>query len=262
MSYALDLLLGGEAVDKKFPAIPAHPGVSIESDAVFPESIERAAERMGHSTAERLQWALNLAQENIAAWTPGDRKSRLEELEAFLFVGMWEGRFATPETDLLNLILADGDLLKIRQEFLRILDGFAKQDHARIGPFNLTYAIVLPRWLENRTVEFGGRRTSPRGRGSLRRFDESWRQFTQNKAMSRLLGDPSKTNTTSLSAICLAELLCAQLSHLRQCLDTSCGRWFVAMRKNQEYCSRAHAMRTAKRAQRARNKGGGRRRTK
>ncbi len=173
-------------------------------------ALAEAMRRVGRDSKDRLQWVLGFAQRDLGNLTPGDWENLRLELPAFATSPVvWEHLRAT--LDRIPLVqnslvpaLTETEITQLQGEVRGLLDRLYKHGTARIGPLSVTYQVSR----QEGTPAFTMPGVLPASPGDFR---------------SRVLQT-------------MAELLLGYGDHLKVC-EAKCGRWFVAGRPNQVYCS-------------------------
>jgi predicted RNA-binding Zn ribbon-like protein len=214
-----------------------------EREQVNADQITQIEARVGFTPAARLQWALNFGQRDLNTLTEGDWTNLRRELVAFdvrsipfdqartrRFVQNMKS-WANPETFPLTPVELPSrdEVHKVQKEFLRIIDSLIKTGQAEVGPITSDLHVL---------------RDTKRQRGwcvQVRRVD-----FGTSRQ-----GFPMLLNVTErLGQSVLAHLLGAFALLVRECPEPKCHRWFVAGRRNQQYCSTRCQTRASTRAYR------------
>jgi len=214
---------------------------SVQQRTLTKGELESLIERVGRTRTVRLAWALKFAQTDLARLMPGDRDNLTVELSAFIELadhGDFTSSFIPPENETLRII--PFKLVRaVHRSFGRVLASFEREQCAELGPFKIGYFLQLPDWVFKEWKR--------RGKHQL---DEVVGAYFESSRQQRLLyGD-----TDQVALLGFGQLLDQFLSELRKCPDEKCGKWFVAWRSNQEYCTRTCKSRSATRAKRARDR--------
>ncbi len=174
-------------------------------------AMAEAMRRVGRGHKERLQWLLDFAQRELGHLTPGDWQNLRLELPAFATSPVaWErlratlDRISLPQTSVVPA-LTEAEITDLQGEVRGLLDRLYRHGRTEIGPLSLSYRI-------------SGR--------------EDASAFT---IPGVLPGSPGDFRSRVLQT--LAELLVGYGDLLQVCPEEKCGRWFVAGRPKQVYCS-------------------------
>ena len=205
---------------------------------------ESLIRRVGRTRIKRLEWAINFAQVEFEKLTPGDYDNLRLELSAFINLGDHGDiapSFVPPEGEALTVV-SSKIVHTVNRSFRRILDSFENKQCAELGPFKIGYSLTLAGWVAGEVKRRG-----------KRQIDAAVEEFFDRRQQQRLLyGDRDQ-----VALLTFGQLLDQFISGVRRCLDETCGRWFVAWRSNQEYCTRTCKSRAATRAKRVRDRIGG-----
>lgn len=216
--------------------------------------VDAAQPRVGKTPTERLEWAVWFTQADLRALTRGDWLNLRLELSAFAGVLIREHdrevplrlreRRAAPTAGE-SAVFAEDDVRELHGEFARVIGRLLQSDSVVVGTYQVT--LTVERWL-------------PPAQG---------------------MGRPVRLRTTfplgtSRATHVLAHLLGIYGHLVKECpaprprgaKDERCGRWFLARRPNQVYCTtrcqsrattRASREGMAERGPQARRRGDGRR---
>ncbi len=174
-------------------------------------ALAEAMRRVGRDSKDRLQWVLGFTQRDLGSLTPGDWDNLRLELPAFATSPVvWEHLRATLDRiplaqNSLVPALTETEITQLQGEVRGLLDRLYKHGTARIGPLSVTYQVSR----QEGTPAFSMPGVLPASPGDFR---------------SRVLQT-------------MAELLLGYAGLLKLCHEAKCGRWFVAGRPNQLYCS-------------------------
>ncbi len=214
-----------------------------EREQVNRTEITQVEGRVGFTSAARLQWALDFARQDLSILTEGDWANLRRGLVAFdvrriPFDQARTRRFlqsmkdwANPETFPLTPIELPSrdEVQKVQKEFHRIIDSLIRTGQAQIGPITSDLHVF---------------RDAKRQRGwcvQVPRVD-----FATSRQ-----GFPMILNVTErLGQMALANLLGAFAPMVRECPEPKCHRWFVAGRRNQQFCATRCQTRASTRAYR------------
>jgi len=193
------------------------------------EEVLRAGRKVGFRSADRLAWAVALAERRLETMTQGDWANAQSELAAFICPepgSRLEFQWRAPrrETEVAQRV------------FRRILDGVIRRRDVRLG----RHELVLS-W-------FPWPRTPPRGGG---RWPQGDGRYTLSQA------DPTRASVAALHRLAQEMEVAGHL--LKACaappsrgkVTERCGRWFVQRRPQQAYCSPQCQSRASTRAYRA-----------
>ena len=174
-------------------------------------AMAEAMRRVGRGHKERLQWLLDFAQRELGHLTPGDWQNLRLELPAFATSPVaWERLWATldrislPQTSVVPA-LTEAEITDLQGEVRGLLDRLYRHGTSSVGPLSVTYRLSRQKGAPAFTIP-GVLPASP---GDFR---------------SRVLQT-------------LAEILLGYGDLLQVCPEAKCGRWFVAGRPKQVYCS-------------------------
>lgn len=110
-----------------------------EVDSVGPRELERAKDAVGRKARERLAWALEFAQQDLAELTPGDLLNDRIRVRAFMRpTEIWNSDFP------LSALPAAFDVAMIRRECANMLQPL-KAGEIRGGEIRLTYQVAPDR---------------------------------------------------------------------------------------------------------------------
>lgn len=185
------------------------------------EEVQAVRRRMAQEDWGHLAWAIRFAQQNLEGMTAGDWYNLRLELAAF---GSGREGEEVP-------LLSDDEVRHVHQEFARIVSTLLRDGKATIGP--IQFEIVVDRKPEAEKDPF---------------------------LMFSAVRNLAPLSTTYAITFSLGMYLARFAHRVRACPAPAsrgakgelCGRWFVAKRRNQAYCSRRCQSRATTRAVRER----------
>jgi CGNR zinc finger protein len=197
-------------------------------ELVEPSEIGQIQPRVGVTPAQRLQWALDFAKEDLNALSTGDWHNRRRELVAF------DG-WVIPHEQVKSRRLLKGLPVGIPQP-----------------PAELSGQVPLPTPEEVRNIQVDVRRVVETllttGEVSMSRIQASFVILRDPKGRWGYCGRMPIPGTWG--ALTFAELLGGFAPLVRECPEPGCKRWFVASRANKWYCSTKCQSRATTRAYR------------
>ncbi len=197
-------------------------------ERVHPREISQVESRVGTTPAARLQWALNLAQLELADLTSFDLENLRRELVAF---DCW----VIPHDQVWSRRVPKALAQAARHPDLHPDAPVPLPSLAEVRQTQRAVWNVVRTLLDSGEVQIGPMRASfvifrdPKGR---------WEYFYRNPG------------THSWGGFTFANLLGGLASLVRECPEPKCRRWFVASRANQWYCSTRCQTRATTRAHR------------
>ena len=189
--------------------------------------------RIGRDARERLEWVVNLVQKNPAEMTEGDRDNVGVELAAFIHLG--------------------NPLPKEYADRLRAYGVEVGKGKIKLSPIEANdIAPVLERLRRNIKHVVKRENHYPADKSG-----QVWRMWNEplNKWEAVSLRDSSEADSAAFAL----DRLVGEVGHLaKECpapavrakSDEVCGRWFVAKRPTQDYCSSTCQSRASTRAAR------------
>jgi hypothetical protein len=197
-----------------------------------------------------LQWAVQFAREDLGSLRSGDLLNVRGELLAFSFFNPHQSSRNRPrsETPQGSVGLPTFEETRKSQErFYEILEPFIARGEVTVRPMSLTYRLV--------------RHDRIRGRRAKTLTDTFFPISLQGLPKERLVSLIPFVRERSFSHMplgveVLIQLLAAHGKLVETCPE--CGRWFVAGRTNQAYCSGRCVSRKTTRAHRERMRARGR----
>ncbi len=195
----------------------------------FPQ-YEQIQMRVGREPRERLAWALVFAQRDLGSLTPGDWENIRWELWSFTLTPWWklaeagwgQGRiyeaYDFPE---------QADVISAQTKFGETLADLQHKGFSMIGPVAEILIVPWSRTEKGQTLRVALEELTP---GEFPPPDSLYCPLSE----------------FSIYAESRFGLLIGQFGeYLQICPEEDCGRWFVANRSNQDYCSSRCQMRAA-----------------
>lgn len=195
----------------------------------FPE-YEKIQMRVGREPRERLAWALAFAQRDLDSLTPGGWEDIRWELWAFTLIPFWKPAEAGGDQERIYEaydFAEQADVISAQTKFGETLWDLQHKGWSMIGP--VTELLIVP-WSKTETGQH---------------FRVAFEALTHGAVPSpgSLYWPLSEFSTYAESRF---GLLIGQFGeYLHICPEKDCGRWFVANRTNQDYCSSRCQMRSA-----------------
>ncbi len=221
------------------------------AESLRADDLRAADDQLGRTPKERLAWAIDFVQKDLRALTPGDWLNLRSHLSAFAW------------TDVLSSV---SPLLRSHRGLMveRLRYALASEEEARQA--HETFRQILDRVIRQTRVDLGHYRVqlvlSRRETASGWVMDphiSSVHPVKQAASTLTTVADFTEAPVTRATFV-LAHLL-GPYAHLvkacpapasRRAGGGRCGRWFLAKRPNQNYCSHQCQARAATRAHRGR----------
>ena len=195
----------------------------------FPQ-YEQIQMRVGREPRERLAWALAFAQRDLSCLTVGDWENIRWELWAFTLIPFWkpaEARASQGRVYEAYDFAEQADVISAQTKFGETLADLQHKGFSMIGPVAEILIVPWSRTEKGQTLRVALEELTPG-------------EFPPPDSLYWPLSDFSTYAESRFG------LLIGQFGeYLQICPKKDCGRWFVANRSNQDYCSSRCQMRAA-----------------